>query len=147
MLLACLSQKFLNHLELQDVAPNETVSAAAGIINDVVQNDQTRVSHLVTWCCSTSGAGLGHSIGIRRAVVALLAKDKETITLILEKSVNQFGDQLYIKHTAIMQQQGERAALFSRVLWQTNELTQNCNPQSIPKSCFSLPDTSPDYLL
>ncbi|KAG6016474.1 hypothetical protein E4U54_001398 [Claviceps lovelessii] len=105
MLLACLSQKFLNHLELQDVAPNETVSAAAGIINDVVQNDQTRVSHLVTWCCSTSGAGLGHSIGIRRAVVALLAKDKETITLILEKSVNQFGDQLYIKHTAIMQQQ------------------------------------------
>ncbi|KAG5983783.1 hypothetical protein E4U55_007182 [Claviceps digitariae] len=105
MLLAYLSQKFLDHLELQHVTPHETVSAVAGVINDVVQNDQTRVSHLVTWCCSTSGAGLGNSVGIRRAVVALLAKDKETMTLILEKSLNQFGDQLYIKHAAIMQQQ------------------------------------------
>ncbi|KAG6007411.1 hypothetical protein E4U21_006000 [Claviceps maximensis] len=105
LLLECLSQTFLNHMELQDVTANETVSAVAGIINDVVQNDQARVAHLVTWCCSTSGAGLGNSIGIRRAVISLLAKDKETITLVLEKSLSQFGDQLYIKHTAIMQQQ------------------------------------------
>lgn len=107
LLLGYLSRKFLNHLELREAVPNETVSAVAGVIDDVVQNDHTRVSHLVNWCCSTSGAGLGDSIGIRRAVLALLARDKETITLVLEKSINQFGDQLYIKHSAIMQQQGE----------------------------------------
>ncbi|KAG5960573.1 hypothetical protein E4U57_008155 [Claviceps arundinis] len=105
LLLDYLSRKFLNHLELREAVPNETVSAVAGVIDDVVQNDHTRVSHLVNWCCSTSGAGLGDSIGIRRAVLALLARDKETITLVLEKSINQFGDQLYIKHSAIMQQQ------------------------------------------
>ncbi|KAG6219582.1 hypothetical protein E4U50_000026 [Claviceps purpurea] len=105
LLLGYLSRKFLNHLELREAVPNETVSAVAGVIDDVVQNDHTRVSHLVNWCCSTSGAGLGDSIGIRRAVLALLARDKETITLVLEKSINQFGDQLYIKHSAIMQQQ------------------------------------------
>ncbi|KAG6098130.1 hypothetical protein E4U30_008326 [Claviceps sp. LM220 group G6] len=105
LLLGYLSRKFLNHLELREAVPNETVSAVAGVIDDVVQNDHIRVSHLVNWCCSTSGAGLGDSIGIRRAVLALLARDKETITLVLEKSINQFGDQLYIKHSAIMQQQ------------------------------------------
>ncbi|KAG6307068.1 hypothetical protein E4U45_005684 [Claviceps purpurea] len=105
LLLGYLSRKFLNHSELREAVPNETVSAVAGVIDDVVQNDHTRVSHLVNWCCSTSGAGLGDSIGIRRAVLALLARDKETITLVLEKSINQFGDQLYIKHSAIMQQQ------------------------------------------
>ncbi|KAG5936555.1 hypothetical protein E4U59_004927 [Claviceps monticola] len=105
LLLGYLSRKFLNHLELREAVPNETVSAVAGVIDDVVRNDHTRVSHLITWCCSTSGAGIGDSIGIRRAVLALLAKDKETITLVLEKSINQFGDQLYIKHSAIMQQQ------------------------------------------
>ncbi|KAG5953213.1 hypothetical protein E4U53_006340 [Claviceps sorghi] len=105
MLLGCLAQRFLDHLELQHGTPNETVSAVAAIINDAVQNDQTRVAHLVSWCCGTSGAGLGHAVGIRRAVVALLAEQKETIMLVLEKSLHQFGDQLYIKHTAIMQQQ------------------------------------------
>ncbi|KAG5927584.1 hypothetical protein E4U42_002045 [Claviceps africana] len=105
MLLGYLSQRFLDHLELQHATPNETVSAVAGLIHDVVHNDQNRVAQLVGWCCSTSGAGLGNAIGIRRAVVALLAEDKETITSVLEKSLDQFGDQLYIKHTAIMQQQ------------------------------------------
>ena len=57
------------------------------------------------------GAGVGDGIGIRRAVVAVLAKDKEAITTVLEKSVNQFGDQLYIKHTAVLQQEGKHGRL------------------------------------
>lgn len=106
ILLEYLSRKFLNTLDLEDTQPNQVVSAVAGLINAVVQDDQGRKTHLVNWCCSPSGAGLGDGIGIRRAVVAVLAKDKEMLTLALEKSLNQFGDQLYIKHTAILQQEG-----------------------------------------
>lgn len=106
-LLEYLSQKFLNGLELEDTKPNENISAVAGIISTVVQTDPGRRTHLLNWCCSPSGAGLGDGIGIRRAVVAVLANDKETITSVFEKSLNQFGDQLYIKHTAILQQEGE----------------------------------------
>ncbi len=36
----------------------------------------------------------------------MLADDKEAITTVLEKSIGQFGDQLYIKHTPILQQEG-----------------------------------------
>ncbi|GAB0134814.1 hypothetical protein EsDP_00003170 [Epichloe bromicola] len=111
ILLGYLSRRFLNDLELGQAAPNANVSAVAGVISDVVQNDPTRMEQLVSWCCSTSGAGLGDSVGIRRAVMAVLAKDKETITSVLEKSLNQFGDQLYIKHTAIMQQQAHAELL------------------------------------
>ncbi|KJK92195.1 hypothetical protein H633G_03956 [Metarhizium anisopliae BRIP 53284] len=111
ILLEYLSQKFLNHLELEDAKPIEEVSAVAGVIDGVIQNDAGRKTHLLNWCCSPSGAGLGDGVGIRRAVVTVLAKDKETITSLLEKSLNQFGDQLYIKHTAILQQEAHTQVL------------------------------------
>ncbi|KAK2606172.1 telomere binding protein [Conoideocrella luteorostrata] len=105
ILLEYLSRKFLNNLKLEGTTPNESVSAVAGVVGDVVRSDQGLTTQLVSWCCSPSGAGLGDAVGIRRAVVAVLAKSKETIISVLEKSLNQFGDQLYIKHTAIMQQE------------------------------------------
>ncbi|TWU77170.1 telomere binding protein [Metarhizium rileyi] len=105
ILLEHLSRKFLNDLDPEDTKSVEKISAVAGVLDDVIQNDKGHKWHLLTWCCSPSGAGLGHGIGIRRAVVAVLAKDRETITSLLEKSLNQFGDQLYIKHTAILQQE------------------------------------------
>lgn len=107
MLLDYLSRIFLNTLDLEVTQANQVVSAVAGLIDSVVQDDQGRKMHLVNWCCSPSGAGLGDGIGIRRAVVAVLAKDRELLATVLEKSLNQFGDQLYIKHTAILQQEGE----------------------------------------
>lgn len=106
LLLQYLSGRFLNGLTLDNITSNATVSAVAGILADVIQNDQTRKNHLITWCCSPSGAGLGDGVGVRRAVVSVLAEDREAITSVLEKSLAQFGDQLYIKHTAILQQEG-----------------------------------------
>jgi telomere length regulation protein len=110
-LLEYLSRTFLSALDLDDTKSNDKVSAAAGVIDGVIQNDTGRRSHLLNWSCSSSGAGVGDGIGIRRAVVAVLAKDKEAITTVLEKSVNQFGDQLYIKHTAVLQQEGKHGRL------------------------------------
>ncbi|KHN96479.1 uncharacterized protein MAM_05768 [Metarhizium album ARSEF 1941] len=110
-LLEHLSQKFLNQLVLEDTKPVEEISAVAGVLDAVIQNDAGRKTHLLTWCCSPSGAGLGYGIGIRRAVVAVLAKDKGGITSLLEKSLNQFGDELYIKHTAILQQEAHAQVL------------------------------------
>lgn len=107
ILLDDLSQRFLNNLSLDDSRSNATVSAVAGIIDAVVAGDESRRTHLVHWCTTSSGAGLGDRVGIRRAVVAVLAEDKETITAVLEKSLSQFGDQLYIKHAAILQQEGK----------------------------------------
>ncbi|POR30874.1 DNA replication checkpoint protein tel2 [Tolypocladium paradoxum] len=111
ILLDFVSQRFLNNLSLDDSRPNATVSAVAGIIDAAVSGDEIRGTHLVNWCTTSSGAGLGDGVGIRRAVVAVLAKDKETITAVLEKSLAQFGDRLYIKHAAMLQQEAHAQVL------------------------------------
>ncbi|KAK7226389.1 hypothetical protein V2G26_014392 [Clonostachys chloroleuca] len=88
----------------KDPSATSIISAAAGVIDSVIQGDRVRESHLIKWCSSSSGAGVGHGVGIRRAVLAALSKNKENIRTVLEKSVSQFGDELYIKHAAILQQ-------------------------------------------
>ncbi|KAM0564466.1 hypothetical protein ACHAPJ_000680 [Fusarium lateritium] len=104
ILLNYLSRNFLNHVTLDDASPDEKVSAVAGLLKELALGDETRRDFLITWCASSSGAGLGDGVGIRRAVVAALSQDRDAITAVLEKSLSQFGDELYIKHSAILQQ-------------------------------------------
>jgi telomere length regulation protein len=105
-LIRYLSRRFLNDLDLEIPASTETISAVAGIIASVTSQDEASNSHLIDWCATSSGAGLGDSVAIRRAVVAVLAKDRNAITTVVERASGQFGDELYIKHAAIIQQQG-----------------------------------------
>ncbi|RKL33668.1 hypothetical protein BFJ72_g9892 [Fusarium proliferatum] len=84
--------------------PDDKVSAVAGLLMEVALNDETKRDVLISWCASSSGAGVGDGVGIRRAVVAALARDREAITTVLEKSIAQFGDELYIRHSAMLQQ-------------------------------------------
>ncbi|KAJ0291347.1 hypothetical protein Brms1b_003799 [Colletotrichum noveboracense] len=107
-----LSEVFLNKLDDEETAePSQIISAAAGVVDRLIANGESRKTHLVSWLTSSTGAGLGEGIGIRRAVLAALAQDKECINLVLEKSINQFGDQLYIKHSPILQQQAHAQVL------------------------------------
>lgn len=85
-------------------ADSEVVSAAAGLIKILVAASETRQAQLMAWLTNSSGAGVGEGIGIRRAVVAVL--DKSEAETLLEKSMQLFGDQLYIRHTPTIQQEG-----------------------------------------
>ncbi|KYK56858.1 hypothetical protein DCS_03864 [Drechmeria coniospora] len=111
ILIKYLAQRFLNNLTLDGSAQNTIISAVAGLLDAVVGRDESNRAHFINWCTAASGAGLGDSIGIRRAVVAVLAKDRETITMVLERSLAQFGDQLYVKHAAILQQEAHTQVL------------------------------------
>ncbi|ROV97217.1 hypothetical protein VSDG_04719 [Cytospora chrysosperma] len=105
-LLKTIAELHLNTLEGNDTAHDRTIiSAAAGVINGLVTNDAKYMSYLVTWLTNATGAGVGDAIGIRRAVLAVLASDRDSITSVFEKSLNQFGDFLYIKHTPMLQQE------------------------------------------
>ncbi|KAL2873006.1 telomere binding protein [Colletotrichum sp. CLE4] len=107
-----LSEAFLNKLgDVEPLKPNSTISAAAGVIEKMVAGEESRKTYLISWLTSSTGAGLGDGIGIRRAVMAALAQDRECVTLVFEKSLHQFGDQLYIKHSPIMQQQAHAQVL------------------------------------
>lgn len=111
-LLKHLSELYLNSLDSSD-APSEgrVISAAAGVINGLVANEPKHASLLITWLTKATGAGIGDGIGIRRAVLAVLASDNSNIITTFEQSLNQFGDFLYIKHTPILQQEVHAQAL------------------------------------
>lgn len=105
-LLKALSEIYLNRLDPSDASNEETViSAAAEVINGFVRNEPKYTPLLITWLTSATGAGLGDAVGIRRAVLAVLASSKDNMTTLFDKSLNQFGDFLYIRHTPILQQE------------------------------------------
>ncbi|XDG10096.1 hypothetical protein ABKA04_009711 [Annulohypoxylon sp. FPYF3050] len=87
----------------QDVA---IISAASSVLKAVVGNNEAQKSNLINWLTGGSGAGIGEGYGIRRAAVAVFSDDKESMVSILEKSVSQFGDKLYIMHAPLLQQDG-----------------------------------------
>lgn len=61
---------------------------------------------MLEWLTGSSAAGLGEGVGIRRAVLAVVSQHRDDIVAVLEKSLSQFGDQLYIKHSPLLQQEG-----------------------------------------
>ncbi|KAK3955975.1 telomere length regulation protein-domain-containing protein [Pseudoneurospora amorphoporcata] len=104
--LKTFAEDYLNRLGTCDAeGGRRTVSAVAGAISSITKNDPERTTYLVEWLTGSSGAGLGDSIGIRRAVVAVVSQDRDSIVSVLEKSIAQFGDQLYVKHSPMLQQE------------------------------------------
>lgn len=105
-LLKALSELYLNKLDPSDSqSERKVVSAAAEVINRLVADEPKYFSLLSGWLTSATGAGLGDAIGIRRAVLSVLASNKDNIVTVFDKSLSQFGDFLYIRHTPILQQE------------------------------------------
>ena len=89
-------------------ADQKVVAGAAKFVSTILAGNGIRQGHLVTWLCSPTGAGVGDGIAIRRAAVAALAEDNTCLESLFERSLQQYGDQLYIRHTPTLQQDGER---------------------------------------
>jgi telomere length regulation protein len=113
----------------------EVVAAAAAYLELIVSKDNSRRSYLISWLTGLSGAGIGEAIGIRRAAVAVLSDSKFDMESVLEKSLQQFGDQLYIRHAPSLQQEGIRNTIISY------EVKAYIVIQSTPKYYYSLPVT------
>lgn len=129
VLLRYLADQFLNRLHLDGQKPHLMLAAVAGVIRSLAETDTSRTAHFVDWCTTSSGAGLGDAIGIRRAVIAALTVDKEAILKIFQKCLALIGDNLYIKHTALLQQEGIIQSARISVVEAVNLLT-SCSPRS-----------------
>ncbi|KAK4044461.1 telomere length regulation protein-domain-containing protein [Parachaetomium inaequale] len=87
------------------------ISAVAGALSGILDSVENGRRHLVEWLTGSSGAGLGEGVGIRRAVMAVVSQDRDDLVRVLEKSLGQFGDQLYIKHSPMLQQEAHAQVL------------------------------------
>lgn len=106
--LKIFSSDYLDRLGLCESAESEElISAVASGILSITSQSQPRKSYLSEWLTSSSGAGLGEGVGIRRAVLAAISQERGAVIEVLEKGIAQFGDQLYIKHSPILQQEGK----------------------------------------
>ena len=106
MLLGMLADQHLNILGHDHVKQDQLVSASAGLLGDIVGEDEGRVEYLISWLTGNPGGGFGDSIAIRRAVVAVLSRRQENVTKTLELAMQQFGDSIYVRHAPILQQEG-----------------------------------------
>ncbi|KAI0854338.1 telomere length regulation protein-domain-containing protein [Daldinia vernicosa] len=110
--LKLLSDKYLSSIhDTSEIIDAPIIQAASGVLKAIIGDDETRKNHLLDWLTSGSGAGIGEGYGIRRAAVAVFSDDKEFITTVLEKSLSQFGDKLYIKHAPLLQQDAHAQVL------------------------------------
>ncbi|KFY38918.1 hypothetical protein V495_06279 [Pseudogymnoascus sp. VKM F-4514 (FW-929)] len=80
------------------------ISAGAAYLGTIINGNTARKDLLLSWMTGLPGAGIGEPISIRRAAIAAVSQSKYDLEAVLEKSMQQFGDQLYIKHTPSMQQ-------------------------------------------
>ncbi|KAL1877350.1 hypothetical protein VTK73DRAFT_8723 [Phialemonium thermophilum] len=104
-----LAGRHLNGLGLcNNPGDLSVIAGASGLIRTLVGDE---VSHLVAWLSASTGAGLGDGVGIRRAVLAVVSKHKDVVVSVLEDIVGLFGDQLYIRHSPILQQEAHAQVL------------------------------------
>ncbi len=87
------------------------VSAVAGLIKRFVDNSTLMHEQLVAWLLAAAADGLSGGIGVRRAAVGVLAENNASLATLFEKSMAEFGDQLYTKHAPILQQESKAQVL------------------------------------
>ena len=92
--------------DLEPSSRNPAISAVAGLLSKITHDEALKRTCLAGWLVGPIGAGPDANIAIRRAVFACLAKDENNLFDVLDKSMDQFGDDLYIKHTPMLQQEG-----------------------------------------
>lgn len=114
MVLKFISTKYLSSVDADEAIEDyPTIWAAASALQAVIGTSSVRKAQLVAWLSGATGAGLGETCGIRRAALAVLADDKEAMFSVLESSLGLLGDQLYIKHAPMLQQEGQFSGHFT----------------------------------
>lgn len=102
-----LAVKFLDPVEEKEDTSSHTIFGVADLIKRVVDNDTGRRANVVSWLTEPTGAGLGKGIAIRRAVVASIGENKDDVLAVVQNILGLFGEELYIRHSPVMQQEGE----------------------------------------
>ncbi|KAF2146871.1 uncharacterized protein K452DRAFT_242030 [Aplosporella prunicola CBS 121167] len=101
-----ISKKFLNVNSSQTEDLRNTPGTMTGCIAFLVQivsgSDVLKES-LVSWL--TGIAGATGSPALRRVAISAIQNDEARIVKAMERSMEQFGDELYIKHAPILQQE------------------------------------------
>ena len=83
----------------------QVAGAAALLAGFVLYDDDVRAL-VLAWLTATTGGGVGEPLGLRRALVAVIAQDELALPTLLEELLQQFADKLWIARAPIVRQEG-----------------------------------------
>ncbi|SLM40090.1 Telomere length regulation protein, conserved domain [Lasallia pustulata] len=101
----CLSADEPVNFSDTQASNKSTIGGLTGLLAALTQDSPALKDALVEWLTGISGGGIPHSNDTHRAVIAAIAPDHERTEAILQKSLQLFGDKLYIKHTPVLHQE------------------------------------------
>ncbi|OJD29437.1 telomere length regulation protein [Diplodia corticola] len=104
-LLNVLSSKLLAVRDENLKETSRAISASVAFLQAVTNSNDTLKESLTQWLTNPTGGCANVSFGARRVAVAALQSDEDRMCKVLERSMEQFGDELFIRHTPILQQE------------------------------------------
>ncbi|KAE8352543.1 telomere length regulation protein-domain-containing protein [Aspergillus coremiiformis] len=96
--------------ESNEVVLNKLVNGVAALCSIIIGERQHIQSQLLDWLSKGQGGSI-QTIGLRRALLANFADQKESMTTLLRMSLEQSSDKFYIKHAPIVSQEANTQIL------------------------------------
>ncbi|KZF26020.1 hypothetical protein L228DRAFT_279274 [Xylona heveae TC161] len=82
----------------------KSISGCAALITEIIAGNSHLCEDVIGYLIGLAGGGAGEPVGIRRVLISALSSDEDAMQTLLDKSMQQFGDKLYIKHTPTLYQ-------------------------------------------
>ncbi|KAE8379877.1 telomere length regulation protein-domain-containing protein [Aspergillus bertholletiae] len=96
--------------ESNEAILSQRVGGIAALCYTIIGERQHIRTQILDWLSKGQGGSI-HSIGLRRALLALFSDQKESMTMLLKKSLEQSSDKFYIKHAPIVSQEANTQVL------------------------------------
>ncbi|KNG89075.1 hypothetical protein ANOM_002938 [Aspergillus nomiae NRRL 13137] len=102
---------FLTLIDESDEAIlGQRVNGVAGLCSSIIGERQHIQTQLLDWLSKGQGGSI-QTIGLRRALLASFADQKDLMMTLLKKSLEQSSDKFYIKHAPIVSQEANTQVL------------------------------------
>ncbi|KAF2035856.1 hypothetical protein EK21DRAFT_53489 [Setomelanomma holmii] len=97
--------KIVQHEDIP-VPSSKAVSGAATLLYGLTTDNELLKDHLVALLTRSTVPSLDDSLASRRSIIAAIAQDEDKLHNLLENCIKMFGDSVFIKHTPVVQQEG-----------------------------------------
>ncbi|KAF2085630.1 hypothetical protein K490DRAFT_67513 [Saccharata proteae CBS 121410] len=85
--------------------PSKEIAGSSALLTAITMGNGGLRDYMVQWLTNVATTGASGTLSVRRAALSSLRDDEDKMVQVLERSLEQFGDELFIKHTPILSQE------------------------------------------
>ncbi|TID17367.1 Telomere length regulation protein [Venturia nashicola] len=87
------------------------IAGFAAVLHSFLSHNEILLGYLVELVTNLESSPLIGTDLVRRIVLACIATDEDRMSVVMEKSMEQFGDQMFVKHAPMVQQEARAQIL------------------------------------